>query len=84
MDERNRSRSHQAVLRRVIVCIAMGAGIPRIAVWNLWLCGYAMLTITAAALTAEADWEPHSNIAPWTLGFSQDAIAVSFMCLVAA
>jgi hypothetical protein len=57
---------------------------PRIAVWNLWLCGYAMLTVTAAALTAEADWEPHSNfylgiwvaIAPWTLGFSQDAIAV--------
>lgn len=43
-----------------------------------------MLTVTAAALTAEADWEPHSNfclgiwvaIAPLTLGFSQDAAAV--------
>jgi hypothetical protein len=57
---------------------------PRTAVWNLWVCGYAMLTVTAAALTAEADWEPHSNfclgiwvaIAPLTLGFSQDAAAV--------
>jgi len=57
---------------------------PPTAVWNLWVCGYAMLTVTAAALTAEADWEPHSNfslgiwvaIAPWMLGFSQDAIAV--------
>jgi hypothetical protein len=56
---------------------------PRTAVWNLWVCGYAMLTVTAAALTAEADWEPHSNfclgiwvaIAPWMLGFSQDAVA---------
>jgi hypothetical protein len=57
---------------------------PPAAVWNLWVCGYAMLTVTAAALTAEADWEPHSNfclgiwvaMAPWTLGFSQDAPAV--------
>jgi hypothetical protein len=57
---------------------------PPTAVWNLWVCGYAMLTVTAAALTAEADWEPHSNfclgiwvaIAPLTLGFSQDAAAV--------
>ena len=57
---------------------------PPTAVWNLCVCGYAMLTVTAAALTAEADWEPHSNfclgiwvaIAPLTLGFSQDAAAV--------
>jgi hypothetical protein len=56
---------------------------PPTAAWNLWVCGYAMLTVTAAALTAEADWEPHSNfclgiwvaIAPWTLGFSEDAAA---------
>ena len=56
---------------------------PPTAVWNLWVCGYAMLTVTVAALTAEADWEPHSNlclgtwvtIAPWTLGFSEDAAA---------
>jgi SPW repeat len=57
---------------------------PPTAVWNLWVCAYAILTVTVAALTAEADWEPHSNfclgiwvaIAPLTLGFSQDAAAV--------
>jgi SPW repeat len=52
--------------------------------WNLWCCGYAMLTIIVADLTAEADWEPRTSLylgawlaaAPWLLGFSQDGAAM--------
>ena len=51
-----------------------------VATWNLWVSGYAVLTITLAALVAEADWEPRANFwlgawiiaAPWILGFSGD------------
>jgi hypothetical protein len=48
--------------------------------WNLWVCGYAMVTIALADLIAEADWEPRTLgawllTAPWTLGFSQDVAA---------
>jgi SPW repeat len=51
--------------------------------WNLWVCGYAMVTIALADLTAEADWEPRTSLylgvwlltAPWILGFSQDVAA---------
>jgi SPW repeat len=52
--------------------------------WNAWVCGYAMLTVSVAALVAEADWEPHANLwlgawvlgAPWALGFSQETEAM--------
>jgi hypothetical protein len=51
--------------------------------WNLWVCGYAMVTIALADLTCEADWEPRTSLylgawlltAPWILGFSQDGAA---------
>ncbi len=51
--------------------------------WNLRVCGYAMVTIALADLTAEADWEPRTSLyfgawllsAPWILGFSQDVAA---------
>jgi hypothetical protein len=51
-----------------------------VATWNLWVCGYTVLTISLAALVAEADWEPRANFwlgawiiaAPWILGFSGD------------
>jgi hypothetical protein len=56
--------------------------------WNLWVCGYAMVTIALADLTAEADWEPRTSLyfgawlltAPWILGFSQD-VAATFVHL---
>jgi hypothetical protein len=52
-------------------------------VWNLRLCGYAILTASLAALVAEADWEPRANLwlglwvlaAPWALGFSEETAA---------
>jgi SPW repeat len=51
--------------------------------WNLWVCGYAMVTIALADLTAEADWEARTSFylgawllaAPWVLGFAQDVAA---------
>jgi hypothetical protein len=51
--------------------------------WNLWVCGYAMVTVALADLIAEADWEPRTSLclgawllaAPWILGFSQDGAA---------
>jgi SPW repeat len=51
--------------------------------WNLWVCGYAMLAISLAALVAEADWEPKANfslgawvaVAPWILAFATDPVA---------
>jgi len=56
--------------------------------WNLWVCGYAMVTIALADLTCEADWEPRTSLylgawlltAPWILGFSQD-VAATFVHL---
>jgi hypothetical protein len=56
--------------------------------WNLWVCGYAMVTIALADLAAEADWEPRTSLclgawlltAPWILGFSQD-VAATFVHL---
>jgi SPW repeat len=56
--------------------------------WNLWVCGYAMVTIALADLIAEADWEPRTSLylgawlltAPWILGFSQD-VAATFVHL---
>jgi hypothetical protein len=56
--------------------------------WNLWVCGYAMVTMALADLTCEADWEPRTHlylgawllIAPWILGFSQD-VAATFLHL---
>jgi hypothetical protein len=53
------------------------------ATWTLWVCGYAMLTVSLAALVAEADWEPRANLwlgawvmaAPWALGFFADTEA---------
>jgi hypothetical protein len=54
-----------------------------VATWNLWVCGYAVLTISLAALVSEADWEPRANFwlgawiiaAPWILGFSAETEA---------
>jgi SPW repeat len=51
--------------------------------WNLWVCGYAMVTIALADLTAEADWEARTSFylgawllaAPWLLGVPQDVAA---------
>ena len=51
-----------------------------LAAWNLWICGYAIVVVTAAALIAEAEWEPHANFclgawvvaAPWMLGFTSE------------
>ena len=51
--------------------------------WNLWVCGYAMLAVSLAALVAEADWEPKANfslgawvaVAPWILAFATDPAA---------
>ena len=51
--------------------------------WNLWVCGYAMLAVSLAALVAEADWEPKANfslgawvaVAPWILAFASDPAA---------
>jgi hypothetical protein len=48
--------------------------------WNLWSCGYAILVVTAAALMAEAEWEPRANFclgawvlaSPWMLGFTSE------------
>jgi hypothetical protein len=56
------------------------AGTPA---WNLWVCGYAMLTISLADLTAEADWEAETSLylgvwlmaAPWLFGFVDDSAA---------
>jgi SPW repeat len=56
---------------------------PPVPAWNLWVAGYAMLTFSAAALVAEAEWEPRANLvvglwllaAPWVLAFSQDTPA---------
>jgi SPW repeat len=53
------------------------------ATWNLWVCGYAMLAVSLAALVAEADWEPKANfslgawvaVAPWILAFATDPVA---------
>jgi SPW repeat len=57
--------------------------LSRIPAWNLWVCGYAMLTASLAAIVAEADWEPRANLwlgtwvmaAPWILGFPQQSEA---------
>jgi SPW repeat len=54
-----------------------------LAVWNLRVCAYGMLTASLAALVAEADWEPRANLwlgawvmaAPWALGFSEETAA---------
>jgi hypothetical protein len=51
--------------------------------WDLWICGYAMLTICVADLTAEADWQARTSlwlgvwlaVAPWLLGFTDDRSA---------
>ena len=50
------------------------------AAWNLWVCGYMMLIVSLAALVAEANWEPPTNLclgawtaaAPWILGFAAE------------
>jgi SPW repeat len=67
----------------VLFCSPWVFGFSSIPAWNLWLCGYAMLTISVADLTAEADWEPHTSLylgawlvaAPWLLSFFEDSAA---------
>lgn len=57
--------------------------------WNLWVCGYVMLTVSLAALVAEADWEAQTNLclgvwmvaAPWIFGFVEESTA-TFLHLV--
>jgi hypothetical protein len=54
-----------------------------VSTWSAWICGYAMLTVSLAALVGEADWEPQTNlwlgiwtiVAPWLLNFSGDSAA---------
>jgi hypothetical protein len=54
--------------------------LPAVATWNLWVCGYAMMSISLVALVAEADWEPGANFwlgawimaAPWMVGFFEE------------
>jgi hypothetical protein len=56
---------------------------PPLAAWDLWITGYSMLTVSVAALVAEAEWEPQANLllglwlvaAPWTLGISHETAA---------
>jgi SPW repeat-containing protein len=57
--------------------------LPPLAAWTLSIVGYGILTVSVAALVAEADWEPRVNFAlgivllaaPWVLGFAHDALS---------
>jgi len=57
--------------------------LPPAPAWTLSIVGYAILTVSVAALVAEADWEPRVNFglglvllaAPWVLGFAHDAFS---------
>jgi SPW repeat-containing protein len=57
--------------------------LPPVPAWTLSILGYAILTVSVAALVAEADWEPRVNFAlglvllaaPWVLGFARDALS---------
>jgi SPW repeat len=84
---RDATRARPLVLDALkLACAAALFGSPWVfalspaATWNLWVCGYAMLAISLAALVAEADWEPKANFAlgawvvaaPWILAFATD------------
>lgn len=76
---------HVAKLTCVLLLFASSwmLSLPPTPAWTLSIVGYAILTVSVAALVAEADWEPRVNfalglvllVAPWVLGFAHDAFS---------
>lgn len=80
----NETSFHLAKLTCALLLFASSwiASMPPIAAWTLCIVGYAIVTVSVAALVAEADWESRVNfalglillVAPWVLGFAHDGI----------
>jgi hypothetical protein len=82
----NEKSFHVAKLTCALLLFASSwmVSLPPVPGWTLSITGYAILTVSVAALVAEADWAPRVNFAlglvllaaPWVLGFAHDATAM--------